>query len=169
MSATYRDAVAGDAAALAALFRDTFIATFGHLYSAEDLAAFLAGQGEDKWSEELGDADVAVRVAEDNGVAAGFLKLTPLRSPVATQVPAAEIGQLYVAAPWHGSGVAGALMEWALGEARRRGARELYLSVFIDNHRARRFYQRYGFAVHGPNTFMVGNQADEDVILRLEL
>ena len=36
-------------------------------------------------------------------------------------------------------------MDWALDEARRRGARQLYLSVFIDNHRARRFYERYGF------------------------
>ncbi|WP_310469040.1 GNAT family N-acetyltransferase [Sphingomonas sp.] len=169
MSVTYRDAVPGDAPALEALFRDTFVATFGHLYGAEDLATFLAGHGEEKWREELGDAAVAVRMAEDDGAAAGYLKLTPLRSPANTEAAAAEIGQLYVAARWHGSGVAAALMEWALGEARRRGARELYLSVFIDNHRARRFYQRYGFTVHGPNVFMVGNQADEDVLMKLEL
>ncbi|MEO5972562.1 MAG: GNAT family N-acetyltransferase [Sphingomicrobium sp.] len=169
MSVTYRDAGPGDAGALAAQFRDIFIATFGHLYAPDDLAAFLAGHGEDRWREELADPGIAVRLAEDDGVPAGYLQLTALRLPVETAAPAAEIGQLYVGAKWHGGGVAAALMDWALGEARRRGTRELYLSVFIDNQRARRFYARYGFTVHGPYAFMVGKQADEDVILRLAL
>jgi len=169
MSVTYRDAVPGDAPTLAAMFRAIFIATFGHLYAPEDLASFLAGHEEQRWRDELGDPAVTVRLAEDDRAAAGYLKLTPLRLPVGTAAPAVEIGQLYVAAEWQGGGVAAALLDWALGEARRRGDRELYLSVFIDNHRARRFYQRYGFTVHGPYAFMVGNQADEDVILRLAL
>ena len=41
-------------------------------------------------------------------------------------------------------------MDWALDEARRRGAEELYLTVYTDNHRARRFYERYGFEAVGP-------------------
>ena len=41
-------------------------------------------------------------------------------------------------------------MDWALDEARRRGVDELYLTVYIDNHRARRFYERYGFEAVGP-------------------
>ena len=36
-----RDAAIGDAAALSALGRDSFVAAFGHLYQAEDLARFL--------------------------------------------------------------------------------------------------------------------------------
>ncbi len=169
MSITYRDAVPVDAATLVAMFHAIFIATFGHLYAPEDLASFLAGHGVQRWRDELANPGVAVRLAEDGGVAAAYLKLTPLRLPVETSVPAVEIGQLYVATEWQGGGVAAALMEWALAEARRRGARELYLSVFIDNRRARRFYERYGFIEHGPYAFMVGKQADEDVILRLAL
>ena len=60
-------------------------------------------------------------------------------------------------------------MDWALGEASSRGALELYLTVFIDNHRARRFYDRYGFEAVGRYEFMVGNHADEDVIMRKAL
>ena len=44
-------------------------------------------------------------------------------------------------------------MDWAFDEARRRGAEELYLTVFIENHRARRFYDRYGFEAVGPLRF----------------
>ena len=54
-------------------------------------------------------------------------------------------------------------------EARRRGAEELYLSVFTENHRAKAFYRRYGFAYVGPYKFMVGEQADEDEIWKLDL
>jgi RimJ/RimL family protein N-acetyltransferase len=60
-------------------------------------------------------------------------------------------------------------MDWVIGEARARGAQELYLSVFTDNHRARRFYARYGFEEVGPYQFMVGTHADNDIILRLPL
>jgi ribosomal protein S18 acetylase RimI-like enzyme len=66
----------------------------------------------------------------------------------------------------HGTGVAQRLMEWLLEEATRRGAQELVLSVYVDNHRARRFYERYGFEAVGKYDFMVGSQADEDLILR---
>ena len=48
-------------------------------------------------------------------------------------------------------------------------ADELYLTVFIENHRARRFYDRYGFEAVGRYDFMVGNHADEDIIMRKRL
>jgi ribosomal protein S18 acetylase RimI-like enzyme len=60
-------------------------------------------------------------------------------------------------------------MGWAISEARARGAGDLYLSVFTDNHRARRFYARYGFEFVSTYAFIVGNHADEDHILRLSL
>ena len=59
-------------------------------------------------------------------------------------------------------------MDWVLGEARTRGD-ELYLSVFSENHRARRFYERYGFEAVGRYDFMVGTHADEDIVMRLAL
>jgi ribosomal protein S18 acetylase RimI-like enzyme len=60
-------------------------------------------------------------------------------------------------------------MDWVLEEARRRGAEQLFLSVFTDNHRARRFYARYGFEPVGTYAFMVGTHADEDIIMRARL
>jgi RimJ/RimL family protein N-acetyltransferase len=56
-------------------------------------------------------------------------------------------------------------MDWALEEAARRGATRIYLTVFIENHRARRFYDRYGFVPVGRYDFMVGSHADEDIIM----
>jgi GNAT superfamily N-acetyltransferase len=165
----YRDANAGDAAALAALFGDTFRKTFGHLYKPADLAAFLSEHTAGHWQEQLRDGAFAVRIAEADGAAVGLAKLGPLKLPVEPAGPALELRQLYVRQEVRGSGVAATLMDWLIGEARRRGARELYLSVYTDNPRARRFYARYGFGEVGPCVFMVGSQADEDIMMRLAI
>ena len=165
----YRDAVPADAAALDALFDESFTDTFGHLYAAEDLAAFLSGFPLEEWARELADPAFAFRVAEADGKLAGYAKLGPVALPVTPAGPAAELRQLYLRKAWHGAGIAQALMDWVLATARGRGAAELYLSVFTGNHRARRFYARYGFEEVGPYVFMVGNQADDDIILRARL
>jgi GNAT superfamily N-acetyltransferase len=169
MTVGYRDAGPHDAALLADLFERVFCETFAHLYDPADLAAFLAGHGEPQWREQLSDPDFAVRLAEDGATGAGYAKLGPLRLPVEPHGKAVELRQLYILAQWRGSGVAATLMDWTIAEARRRSAAELYLSVFTENARARRFYDRYGFEEVGPYKFMVGSQADEDVIMRLAL
>jgi ribosomal protein S18 acetylase RimI-like enzyme len=164
-----RDAGPADAEALADLFRRSFTETFGALYRREDLDAFLAGLGEGAWRGELADPAIAGRIAEAEGAAIGFAKIGPLALPVEAAGPAAELRQLYVLKPFQGRGVAQALMGWVLAEARRRGAGELFLSVYSGNDRAKRFYRNYGFSYVAPYLFMVGAQADEDEIWRLDL
>ncbi|HEX9932080.1 MAG TPA: GNAT family N-acetyltransferase [Allosphingosinicella sp.] len=169
MTIVYRDAGAEDAATLSALGRATFTETFGHLYTPENLAAFLESHAEERWRGELADPRFRVRLAEEDGRAAAYAKLGPPSLPFETKRPCAELRQFYVLKPWHGRGIAAELMRWVLAEARAQGAEELYLSVFIDNHRARRFYERYGFEQIGIYHFMVGTHADEDLIMRLDL
>ncbi len=60
----YRDGGPGDAALMSRIGKQTFVETFGHLYTPENLAAFLANHSEAKWREELGDPAFVVRLAE---------------------------------------------------------------------------------------------------------
>jgi len=166
MTITYRDAAAADAAVLRELFAESFVETFGHLYPPSDLQEFLDGNSLDKWQDSLADPEVAIRVAEMDGALAGFVELAPKKLPYETSAPAIELRRLYLRSSAHGRGIADALMTWALQEANARGAEEIVLSVYIDNHRARRFYERYGFEPVGRYDFMVGNHTDEDIILR---
>lgn len=168
---TYRDAnPATDAAVLGGIARATFIETFGHLYSRDDLATFLAEGSDAAYAAELADPQISVRFAEAGGTPIGFAKLGPPKLPVdAAGVASAELRQLYVFKPWHGTEVARTLMDWALAAARARGAAALWLTVFTDNQRARAFYRRLGFVEMGPYRFMVGAHADEDIICRLAL
>ncbi len=167
---TYRDATPADGAVLGGLARATFIETFGTIYNLDDLGHFL-GQGSDAaYAAELADPDIEVRFAETHGAPIGFAKLAGLKLPAPDPSPrAVELRQLYVYRPWHGGGVANALMDWVIARARARGADELWLSVYTENPRARRYYARLGFAEIAPYRFMVGNQADEDILCRLKL
>jgi ribosomal protein S18 acetylase RimI-like enzyme len=166
---SYRDAAPADAALLSDLFARSFTETFGHLYSADDLSAFLGQLDEQGWAKELGEHGLDVRLAEADGAAVGFAKVGALRLPVTPARPAVELRQLYVLQPWQGAGIAHELMRWTLEVANARRAEELYLTVYVDNHRARRFYERYGFTFVASYAFMVGSQADEDHIMRLTL
>lgn len=169
MTLNYRTASLADLDAIDRIFRASFCDTFAHLYRPEDLAAFLAKFTREAWAEELNDPAYAFCLAEDVGESVGFVKLGPSSLPVEPTGKAIELRQLYVLTSHLGAGVGVQLMDWALATARRRGVEEIYLTVFTDNHRARRFYARYGFEELGPYAFMVGEQADEDVIMRLRL
>ena len=166
----YRNAVPADGALLGGLARATFIETFGNLYSLENLETFLAQGSDAAYAAELVEPGIEVRFAEAKGVAIGFCKIANLKLPADNASPSAvELRQLYLFKPWHGSGIAASLTEWAIARARARGADELWLSVYTDNHRARRFYKRHGFEEIAPYKFMVGTQADEDILCRLKL
>ena len=150
MTVELRDATKADAATLAALGSRTFTDTFGHLYDPDDLDLFLKNHAEEHWAAELCDEEFAVLLVETAaGEAVGYAKLGPPQLPFTPAIGAIELRQFYVLAPWHGAGIAAQLMEWVTATARERGADELFLSVFADNHRARRFYERHGFEVTG--------------------
>ena len=169
MSVTFRIATEQDAAALAELGARTFTHTFGHLYQPADLEIFLQNHSPDNWAKELSDPAFEVRVAEQDGRLIGYAKLGPPHLPFEPRGEAAELRQLYVVEEMKGQGIAQSLMEWVIDRARDRRADHLYLSVFTDNHRARRFYEKYGFEQEGTYAFMVGTHADEDIVMRLKL
>lgn len=167
---TYRDARAADAAPLSAMARQSFVETFGTLYSPSDLAAFLDDAfGVNGLAAQLSDPDFTVRLAEEDGQIIAFAKMGPVTFPGEWRPDAIELYQFYVLGPWQGQGVAQAMMEWAIFHARDHGAREIILSVYVDNHRARRFYERYGFEEIGAYAFQVGETIDDDRLIRLAL
>ncbi len=165
----FRNARPADSAALADLGRRSFVETFGHLYTPGNLAAFLENHRQANWAERLDDPSFIVRVAESAGALVAYATLGPPSLPFEPRGSSIELRQFYLLRPWHGTGIAAELMDWVIAEAKRQGADDLYLSVFVDNHRARRFYARYGFEFVGIYAFMVGAHADEDHVMRLSL
>lgn len=85
--------------------------------------------------------------------------------PCVVATSPAEIQRLYVDAPWHGTGVARALMDSLLDAAVAGGADVAWLGVWEQNPRAIAFYTKSGFAVVGDHVFVVGEDPQRDLVL----
>ncbi|MFE0460907.1 ribosomal protein S18-alanine N-acetyltransferase [Kitasatospora sp. NPDC058965] len=60
-----------------------------------------------------------------------------------------DVQTIAVAEQWQGRGLGAVLLTDLIQESRRRGCTELLLEVRVDNFRAQRLYERYGFAPVG--------------------
>lgn len=163
---------AADAAEISAVATTAYRATFGQLYPREVLDAFLLTWNPPaKIAAQIADPAWDVRVWRDAQGIAGFVKLGPNELPMPAGEPegGTELHQLYFLDRAHGTGAAQALMDWAITTARAQGHPRLYLSVYVDNHRAKRFYARYGFVEIGLNPYRVGDRVDDDRVWRLTL
>jgi GNAT superfamily N-acetyltransferase len=70
----------------------------------------------------------------------------PGRADRSEDVPGTWLELLYVAPGFWGTGVARALLDWAIGQADELGAPFVRLRVVQEQHRARRFYDREGWS-----------------------
>lgn len=167
---TLRRATPEDAATISGIYHRTFTETFGHLYPPEELADWLAENGPEKYRADCASPDVAIMLGTGPaGQVLGFCLLGPQDLGIDSQRRWWVLRQFYLEADARGTGLAQALMQWAIGEARARGHEELYLTVWVDNHRARRFYERFGFEEVGRYAFTVGSTVDDDRIMKLSL
>lgn len=152
--------------------RGIFSDTFADRYDREAFEAYCETfySRDGTMSGDFLKPEIRWWVATAAGNPIGYVKLTPLRTPAINPDPRAlEMEQLYVMRDWHGKGVADQLLQWALATARRDSAREVYLTVFDHNERAKRFYARHGFVEVGRCTFQLGDRIDDDRIWRLNL
>ena len=162
-----RAATEADIPALSRLGIDSFVAKFGHLYTAENLNAFL----EDTHSEaavaaEMANPDRLYRLAERDGTLLAYCKMG-LKCGFPDHVRGAnaiELKQLYTAPDAIGGGIGGKLMDWAFSVAAERQADEMQLSVWSENDGAQKFYARYGFEKVADIYFMVGDHRDDEFL-----
>lgn len=104
--------------------------------------------GNEAWSAEMLSGELAAPagityylVAEDGGKLVGYGGL--LGPPAG---PQADVVTLAVAPGQWGRGIGTGLLNGLLAEAARRGCRDVFLEVRVDNERAQRLYRRNGFA-----------------------
>lgn len=159
----------GDAAVLAELGRRTFHETFAADNTPEDMAAYTAEAFTvGRIAAEIGEPGAVYLMAETSQTAIGFARLAPEPPPACVTGPApVRLVKLYVSADAIGSGVGAALMRAGIGWARNSGHESLWLGVWEHNLRARAFYERWGFAPVGTETFRLGSDDQTDVLMQL--
>jgi ribosomal protein S18 acetylase RimI-like enzyme len=161
-------AVEADTVPFAEFGARTFYESFIADNTPEDMEKHLATAWHpDLQRREILDPTIDTLLARDSrGVLAGFAQVRDKIAPegIATQQPI-ELWRFYVDKPWHGRGLARALMEAVFERARARGGRDLWLGVFERNERARAFYRKCGFEKVGDKIFVVGNDPQRDHVM----
>ncbi len=167
-SIVVRPATGRDAKLLAGLGAETFSETFGPDNTPENMAAYLAASfSPEIQAAELADPSSAFLLAEAGEIPAGYARLRESPAPAAISGSRPiEIVRFYARTPWIGRGLGAILMQACLREAGRRGCDTLWLDVWEKNHRARRFYRKWGFVEVGTQPFQLGDDTQTDLLMQ---
>jgi diamine N-acetyltransferase len=165
------EAETADADALHRLAVKTFLDTFGDTAAPEDIATYVnTDLAPDRILAELNEPDGKYWVAKVDGESAGFARLLWRHVPECVTGPRPiELLRLYVDRPFLGQGIAQQLMDTTIAWAQRHGYQTMFLGVWEHNHRAQRFYAKYGFEKVGEHVFPVGSDPQIDWYLSREL
>jgi GNAT superfamily N-acetyltransferase len=162
-----RRATVADAAALADFGRRVFEDWYTPDNTPEDMALHVAATyGTQLQRAELAaDGGTVLLVVDGETLCAfAYLRRGETLPIIAGESPWAVV-RFYVDRPWHGSGVARALMEGAADAARAGGGRTLWLTAWERNPRALAFYAKAGFRDVGTDTFVLGHTPQVDRVL----
>lgn len=123
-----------------------------------------------KVQQELSNPDSLFFFAEEENKVIGYLKLNFVSAQTERQNPnAMEIERIYVLKEFHGSGVGQALYQKAIEVAKERRVLYVWLGVWEKNKRALRFYIKNGFVAIDTHTFVLGSDAQTDILMKLSM
>ena len=133
-----------DARAIAQVHAETWREAYEHVFGAERLAGVSIDVRLAQWERILTTGQSDVFVAADDGIV-GFVSTGDSRDADAV----AELFAIYVLPRAWGTGAGSALMRAGVEAMRLRASGDAVLWVLDDNPRARRFYEREGWALDG--------------------
>jgi ribosomal protein S18 acetylase RimI-like enzyme len=157
-----------DSTLLAEMGAETFSDAFGRDNTPEDMDLYLeASFSPEIQATELADPASLFLIAEVDGSPVGYARLHEgERGAGITGSQPIEIVRFYARTEWIGRGVGAALMRASLKEAEVRGCDTIWLDVWEENERALRFYKRWGFTETGTQTFRLGNDIQNDLLMQ---
>ena len=168
---TVRRAARADNHRIATLGRQAFSDSFSADNHPRDMAAYLDRSfGPDIQAAELAEPSSCFLIAEAADKPIGYARM--VESPAPACVNASRpinLQRLYAVRNWIGCGVGSALMRASIDEARQRPCDGIWLGVWEKNHRATRFYRRWGFSQVGTQPFLLGDDRQTDLVLWLPL
>lgn len=156
------EATPADAPAMASLGTKIFTESFGYSIPPGDLAAFLGvTYSAGAFETEMQSPQISTWTAKDSeGTLLGFVQLVRgiTDDSLGSEDPAelAHLHRLYVDTNAHGGGIGTKLIAVVEDKARAEGFKKLWLTVWEENTKARRLYERLGFVKVGKTDFVIG-------------
>ena len=151
--------------------RDTFYETFVTSTSEENMRLYLENNfSKEQLSNELENSNSEFYFAILENEVIGYLKLNFSEAQTElNDVNALEVERVYVRNNYHGKGVGQQLLDYAIQLAKQKNMQAVWLGVWENNQRAINFYKKNGFVTFDKHVFMLGEEAQTDYMMRLDL
>ena len=158
-------------AALQQIGRQTFSETFAESNSAENMAKYLEeAYSYEKLNAELNDPNSIFYFAKMAQKVIGYLKLNFGASQTELKDKnALEIERIYVLKEFQGKKAGQLLFDKAIEIAKEHHVAYVWLGVWENNKRAHQFYTKNGFIEFDQHIFVLGDEAQTDIMMKLEL
>lgn len=151
--------------------RTTFLHTFSTTDSEENMKIYLQSAfSTEKLNTELQNPQSEFYFATLDEHVIGYLKINVGNAQTEIQHQnALEIERIYVMGEFHGKKVGQLLFEKALALAKQKKVDFIWLGVWEENHRALQFYTKNGFTAFDSHIFLMGDEAQTDIMIKLKL
>ncbi len=164
-------ATASDLAQLQVISKQTFLEAFSSTNNEDDMIQYVEKSfSRVQLQSELENNDTAFYLATLADSVIGYLKLNFGQSQTELKdKEGMEIERIYVSKDYLGKEVGKLLMEKAIQVAQSAGVNYVWLGVWEENSRAISFYQKNGFIKFDQHPFMLGNDEQTDIMMKLIL
>jgi ribosomal protein S18 acetylase RimI-like enzyme len=157
--------------ALQQIGRQTFAETFAESNTAANMAKYLEeAYSFEKINDELNNPNSFFYFAIMDEKVVGYLKLNMGGSQTELKDnDAIEIERIYVLKAFQGKKVGQLLFDKAIEVAKAKHVAYVWLGVWGENKRALQFYTKNGFVEFDQHVFVLGDEAQTDIMMKLEL
>lgn len=171
MGITIRPATINDAALISDLSRQTFYEAFAAQNTKESMNKFLSEQfTKEALIKEVGEENNIFFLAYYDNEVAGYVRLRENNIPPGLgTIQAIEIARIYVVGSFIGKGIGAALMQKSIDIAMEKKRECLWLGVWQENQRAIDFYTRWGFKKFAHHDFRLGDDIQQDWLMKKPL
>jgi ribosomal protein S18 acetylase RimI-like enzyme len=159
-----------DASTLAAIGLSTFIDTYAHLNTPQNMELYLEGKfTEASVTKELAEEHTLFLIDESTeGIPLAYAKMR-LNTEESQDPKAIEIERIYAKEEAQGKGLGKAMIEACYQKAKEKGYETIWLGVWEHNPNAIGFYQKMGFEAFGTHNFQLGQDAQTDLLMKKSL
>ena len=171
MDIQFRPCTNEDLTLLCSFSREQYFETFKGMCSPDDMEAYLnEAFAPEKIRGELKNPHSAFYFLFADDRLVGYIKLNEAeaQSDLHDQ-DSLELERIYVSGTVQGTGLGSYLMKQAVEIAQRQAKKYLWLGVWEKNTKAIAFYRKHGFYETGTHTFVMGDDAQTDYIMRKAL
>ena len=149
----------------------TFRETFEEVNSEKDMQKYLdENLSLERLKSELENPDSEFYFIENENKNLGYLKLNFGNAQTEkVEENYFEIERIYVLKAFLGQKIGQILFDKAIEIGREKNLEYVWLGVWEENHRAIRFYGKNGFEIFGKHDFVLGEDVQTDLLMKMKI